>query len=100
MELDGHAPLFPTHEVCSPSDGSTVGYLSLLNTPVLNFWMHTKNAKARDSWFALQVAENIAAQHTKALVLPCTTTSPYYTYLPRLGYKSLGQFELFVKDLA
>jgi len=75
---DGHSPMFPTHEVCSFAGGSTIGYISLMATPVLNFWMHTKNAKARDSWFAFQVAENLArVQGHKSLIVPCTKESPY-----------------------
>lgn len=99
---DGHSPMFPTHEVCSYGlqDSPPIGYISLMATPMLNFWMHTKNAKARDSLFAFQMAENLARACGKSeLIIPCTKESPFFKYMESLGAQKLWETTLFVKRL-
>lgn len=99
LTSDSHLPFYPSHVV--EKEGEIIGALSILSVPMLYVWMHSKVAHARDSYFALQVAENLARNAgATSVVLPCKSDSPFYKYLTSLGFSSLvKEISLYEKSI-
>jgi hypothetical protein len=95
-QADGHVLIAPSHAILK--DGKILGSLSMIPTAMI--WMHTKDAKARDTLELQSFIENhFSANGGTAMCLPCTKESPYFSVLSKLGYVDIGQFNLFVKGL-
>lgn len=98
-QADKHIVLFATH-VALDEHGESVGYLSICNTPILQFWAHSKKMHPRDTYMMYQVGESLAAsQGCKQLVTPCASDSPLNKFLPQVDYQLLGNTNLHIKQL-
>lgn len=101
---DKHAVVGCSHVVMRA--GHVIGYLSFATVPVLNVWMHSQEAKPRDTMAVANFIENLASQmgHS-AILLPCNADSPYFKALPSLGYeettieKCFNRTKLFIKKV-
>jgi hypothetical protein len=94
---DNHVPLFPTHLVWR--GGEIVGYLSLLNTPVVNYWSHSQKMRGRESLEFIRWAEAMAACQVPQIIVPCAVDSPFFKLMPEMGYTLVGHTAFFVKKL-
>lgn len=97
MEEDGHVPIYPTHLV--NNERGMIGFLSIGRIPVFTMSLHTKLASARNSYQAFKESERLMQNHGhKSAILLCTSDSPYYELLPKLGYSSLGKTTMNIKN--
>jgi len=95
---DDHSAVAPTHVVVKGEDDEIVGYLSIGSIPLVNFWMDSENASARDSFYAFQVAENaMALNGVRRFVMPCADKSPFSKLMSRMGFKNLGKSTMYAK---
>jgi hypothetical protein len=93
---DNHAVIKATHVI--KKNGEFIGYISMGTLPTVLFWMHTKKANSRDSIAAITFYENVLAP-AGGVIVPVMETSPYYHFMERTGYKSMGKGDLFIKGL-
>ena len=94
-ESDGHLVLAPTHVVTK--DNILIGGLELI--PSAFVWMDTRLAKIRDSLELMRFTEaHLASGGNRLMVLPCKEDSPYFKYVPQIGFSPLPH-KLFIKGL-
>jgi hypothetical protein len=94
---DGHLAFCPTHGVMK--NGLPVGYFSVGAVPMTMVWLSPKDVTPRESFCLINTMENlVASQGSRGAVVPCTTESPFFKVMESLGFTSIGQFTLFVKD--
>lgn len=100
---DGHAVVFPTHVVQKRDEDALtnpIGYLSIGAVPIVMVWMDTIDAKVQDSIGCLNFTENLVrAQGHNHLIIPCMESSPYHKVMEKFGYKAIGTYTLFHKNL-
>ncbi len=95
-KADNHSLVFPTHAIMR--DNIAIGTLSAI--PTFLVWMHTKEAKARDSLELKHFLENfVSANGGRVMCVPCMQDSPYHKVLEHQDYVNLGKYSLFVKGL-
>lgn len=95
---DHHMIFAPTHLIRRGEE--LLGYVSLGGATVLNAWVDSRRVSARESLFALNVVENLAAASgVKRLLLPVAENSPFFPLVGRLGYAALGKATLNWKEL-
>ena len=87
---DNHPLLYPSH--IAEKDGQIIGYGGIVpNVAMVNVWIDSRKAQARDSVYCLNVVENLAfATGAKRIVMPCSEQSPFFPYMERFGYRRLG----------
>jgi hypothetical protein len=96
---DQHVLLYPTHKIVDES-GAFVGYLSICATPLVNVWLDRKRVKAFHSVRILkQLDAHLSRMGLKNYLMPCSTESPFFSRMARLGFKFLGATNYFVKHL-
>lgn len=91
---DNHELFYPTHLV--EKDNVIVGAASVANIPMLIAWNHSKLVSARDSVHLKMVCDSI--METKGFpkyLIACNESSPYSTYMKKLGCKLFWKTELF-----
>lgn len=95
---DGHVLFDPSHLVIK--EGKIIGAVSMVKTPYVSVWMHTKEARATDSVVGLNsveaVMENAGVNH---YIMPCTEDSPFHPVMDKLGFQYIGMFGLYIKNL-
>ncbi len=96
---DNHVPLVPTHLV--EKNGEIVGYGSVGAVPMLFVWVHSQKVSARESRGLLNLGENLMALQYKGpfICCPCTAESPFFPFMRRLGYQSVGEAGFFLKRI-
>lgn len=94
---DNHRVIGATH--LAERDGKIVGYAGILpQAALINVWVDSRQVHARDSIYLLNMVENLAlATGARRLVMPCALESPFYNYMPKFGYRCLGQSSVNVK---
>lgn len=99
MASDSHSCFLPTH-ILKDDQGRTAGAFSTACAPVLFFWVHSSrhNAVAAAHAYALAEQEFRRLGHDRIL-LHLESSSPFYPYLVKVGYESLGDMTLFTKSL-
>lgn len=97
---DKHGVYPPTHVV--RKDGKTVGWFSI-NTPGMPFvllWLSTKEITARESFSLVNSVESVLQlSGAYRMAIPVPKDSPFYPLMEKLGYRSAGEYEIFIKDL-
>ena len=96
MEADGHGVPQPTHLF---RDGTElIGAFSVAYAPCLFFWMHSGRGSAFSSFKAFRDALGTLHDmgHPNPILL-IEPNSPFYKYLPRLGYGVAGQGEIWMR---
>lgn len=100
MGGDAHSCPFPTHTLINDA-GEIVGAFSVKCAPVLFFWMdstrHNAIAAARAYALAEQEMRELGCSQ---VILQVEKTSPFYEYIPKIGYDVLGDVTMFRKQLA
>ncbi len=95
MKLDGHGVPSITHVVVN--DSEYIGAFSIAFAPCLFFWMDTGKAQAMNSYKAFKQSIKILADagypHPILLI---SEESPFYAYLPKMGYNFIGQGQIFM----
>ena len=94
MEND-HSCLYATHYV--EKDDEIVGAFSI-SSPTVYWWMHTEKIKGRDSYRIGALMTKLLSDNSPGIhYAPIQPDSPYYPLMDKLGYKSLGNWEIFYK---
>ena len=97
---DKHVLVRPTHIIEREKDDELLGYVSVGAVPMVVMYMRPNTAKARESFQVEQECERlVAASGAPFLCMPCAMTSPFYKYLPRLGFTSFGLHDMFMKAI-
>lgn len=103
-QSDEHNPICPTHlaQVLVEGRPQVVGYASIGIVPMVFCWVHSKRVRARDSFTLLRQVEEAARVRAPAGIIctPCGFGSPFYKYMPKLGYNHCGDGGIFLKILA
>lgn len=95
---DNHTAIATTHIV--RKDDGIVGAVGIASVPQVFFWMDTKKTNGRDALAVVNFYENVLREHGATLIsLPCPESSPFFEYIPNLGYADIGQYRLFAKDV-
>lgn len=80
------------------NEGTLVGCIGLRHFPVVWWWMDPHYRRPRTSYRLLRHLEGVAeGLGYQRLLLPVHPDSPFFPYLKRMGYGSLGGGELFIK---
>lgn len=96
---DGHVLLAPTHIV--RRKGEIIGCMSIGGAPLIQSWMHSKRAHARDSLMTFHLVEQMLKNANPChAIVPCAAASPFFSEMESLGYANLGTMNLFTKLLA
>lgn len=102
MEADGHGLPGgePTHAVMGKG-GAILGAVCLTDLPVVWLWMDTRTPNPVLSYRVWRDVEATARTlgHSR-IVLPITPDSPFYPFLNRMGFESVGPCEIFTKSTA
>lgn len=96
---DNHHVMYPTHVL--KKNKEIVGYASINATPVLNMWMSSR-LHVMDSYRVFTEVEQLAVKDPRyvgSVVLLCDPKSPLAKFVPRLGYKCIGNTNLNLKLL-
>lgn len=95
---DGHRIVHPSDVVVK--DGKVLGYVGIATVPCLTMWMHTKDAKVRDSMTVLSFVEGMLARNNiKEYFLPCESASPYHHLLEKAGFVQTNYDKLFIRKI-
>lgn len=97
-KLDGHAVIAPSYVVLKGEQ--TVGYIGVL--PTVTAWLDTQRVQVRDSLVVQNFWENqLRANFPNMPVIgvACTQESPFFKYLPRVGYVD-SKANVFLKNIA
>lgn len=95
---DNHAVIRPTHVMLK--DGELIGYASVGGVPLVIFYMNTKKAKATNTFRFERHCEELVRHAGSPLVCaPCSPSSPIYPFMPKLGFVSGGNMDVFIKKL-
>lgn len=94
---DDHDVIGATH--LAERDGKIIGYAGIVpQAALINVWVDSQSVHARDSVYLLNMVENLAfATGAKRLVMPCAVESPFFKFMPKFGYRCLGQSTINVK---
>lgn len=97
VAADNHQVIAATH--IAERDGQIIGYAGIMPQAALLYaWVDSRTVHARDSVYLLNVVENLAfATGAKRLIMPCSVDSPFYKFMPKFGYRCLGQGTVNVK---
>lgn len=100
-KADGHQVVLPRF-IVTRTEGEGARIIGAVGAwPVWQCWMHTREAKARDSLRALkQLEERVRQAGVPLLCLPCTKESPFWNSMERMGYRHGWDTGLFFKSLA
>ena len=95
---DNHIVIAPTHVIRKGDD--IVGYASVGGMPLVHWWLDTKKGTAIDTVRIQKECEK-ALKNTGVNVyqILCSNESPYILVMEKLGYKLLGQSNLYVKEI-
>lgn len=95
---DNHCVLYPTHLVTDA--GSTIGYASVLATPIVNVWLDSKRVSALVSARLLGMLDQaLRFSGQRGYVMPCSKDSPFFPHMGRLGFSVMGENVWHFKDL-
>lgn len=95
-EADGHLVVGATHVI--DKNKYLVGYVGFI--PAITIWLDTQRVKGRDSAMVMNFVENrLVDQGYGTIMVPCAKKSPLRPYLPLIGHVSMGDSELFFKNL-
>jgi hypothetical protein len=95
---DGHPVIRPTHVAIK--NGEFVGCASVGAVPLILFYMHTKNASARDTFRMIKYCEDTVVGRGATIgCIPCAVNSPIYPFTKKLGFRSIGMMDLFFKTV-
>lgn len=95
-EADGHVVIAPTYYV--QKGDQIIGSIGV--TPAIHIWLDTQRTMPKDSLIVLNTYENILDQNGgQVICVPCTDSSPFRPYLPRVGYLDGGKMNIFLKNL-
>jgi hypothetical protein len=101
---DGHAaPIQPSYYL--EKDGEIAGTVSILNMNngmcMVSIWAHSKRVTARDTLMCLAIIENFCRMvGYKHIYMPCSTTSPYWDYMSKMGYTETNpSTKYFIKPI-
>ena len=92
---DSHIVIAPTQVVVK--GGHIVGYASIGAIPMVHVWLDSRHVFARESVGLLEVTERIIRPRAGAYIMPCSEQSPFYKYMPKLGFTVLGNASLNFK---
>jgi hypothetical protein len=96
-EQDDHGCFYPTEVIVK--DDKPVGWISVGAMPTMLAWFSTKHLKVRDS---LQLINTIECMQRRlgapAMLMPCRKDSPFYKYFEKIGYQTMGDYTLFLKE--
>ncbi len=95
---DNHGLFFQSHIVTRA--GEIVGSLSQ-SIPVHTAWLHSKKLSAAESFSAIRRLDEYLrlSDREKSLCL-CSLESPFFEYMPRLGYREAFRGALFERVTA
>ena len=92
---DGHSILYATHYI--EQEDEIIGAFSVIS-PTVYWWMHTEKVKGRDSYKIGKFMSEILTESGSGIhYAPIQPDSPYYPLMEKLGYKSIGNWEIFYK---
>jgi hypothetical protein len=95
---DQHLVIAPTHAVVK--GGKVIGYGSLGAVPMFFAWMHRRQATARDSFTAWQLAEaEMKRAGIQMVCMPCEAESPFAPFIQAKGYQKVGSATINLKGL-
>ena len=95
---DDHIVIFPTH--VTRKDGEVVGYCSFGGAPLIHWWLDSKKGTAMDTLRLHKEWEaNMKESVVKAYQIACSPDSPYADKMEKLGYKFIGNTNLYIKKL-
>lgn len=95
---DGHAVIRPTHVAIN--NGEFIGYASIGAVPLAIFFMHSKRAKALQTFRMTTFCIDLLKKNNVPIVCaPCAPTSPIHPFMPKMGFQSYGNMDMFLKTL-
>jgi len=97
--LEHHDVFFPTH--IAKKDKEIVGYFSIgtPGVPLVPCWFGQK-LSPRESFTLINMVENLTNLNgAVAVTFPVPKSSPFHGLMESMGYRSVGEYEIFVKKL-
>jgi len=96
---DNHMVLYPSH-ILKNNDNDIIGYASVCSAPVVMVWSDSKKMTALQSVRVLhEVEDKLKLMGIKQYLMPCAKISPYFKYMPKLGFSELGESVWHIKNL-
>ena len=86
-----HAPL-ATHAFTR--GGEVIGAVALL-APTLTFWAHRLKCSPRESFECIKLCTHAADQLNGVHLCTCSADSPFFPLMERIGYRRLGNIDVF-----
>lgn len=97
-ESENHGVFNPLFTV--RKDNTIGGWVSVNGVPYVFAHLSSKVLTPRDSFEVINSVENhVQLGGASGVVWPVPKTSPFHPLAGSLGYRSLGTYELFYKDL-
>ena len=94
---DQHDLVAPTHVVVK--EGKVIGHVSIAGAPLLICHFAMGMAEALDTFTVVHVAEQmLELGGAKEMLTVVSPISPVYPNMKKMGYKYLGNVDLFVKE--
>lgn len=97
---EDHAVFLPTHIIFKK--GKCAGHFSIgtPGVPMVFGHLSTEQIAPRESFSLINSVENhVALNGATAVLFPLPKTSPFHNLMKSMGYKSLGEYTFFVKEL-
>lgn len=95
---DNHQVLAPTHAF--RLGDTIVASASIGSVPTVHLWADSKSMNARRSLCCFRMVETFCQTlGYRAILVPCAENSPFYPFMPKLGFTRLGTSSLNLKAL-
>jgi hypothetical protein len=95
---DDHYVIAPTHAIYK--DDRICGYWSIDGMPTVHLWHDSQRINARDSLYLSEsLNQNIINRGHSRFQILCSSESPYFPHVEKLGFVPVFQSNLLFKEI-